>query len=237
MEDAPYLKSLADQITRSDGSMSMRESSQLMFDYLGPVITERRQNPGEDFISKLINSDVDGRAMTPHEAERLVGLVLLGGLDTVINFLGFVMAFLAQNPSHRQHLVDNPTSIPKAVGELFRRFPVVADGRMIHHDIELDGVQLKAGEMILLPTMLDGLDEREHQCPMDLDFSRKPSQNSFFGNGPHTCAGMHLARKEVTITLQEWLKKIPQFTLQADFKLEYQSSIVSTIKKVPLIWE
>jgi camphor 5-monooxygenase len=236
MEDAPRLKAIADQITRPDGSLSMREASQLFFDYLGPVIEERWQHRGKDFISELINNEVDGRRVTKPEAERLIGLVLLAGLDTVINFLGFVMSFLGQNPEYRQQIASNPKIIPQAVDEMFRRFPVVADGRMVHHDIVVDGVQLKQGEMVLLPSMLDGLDEREHQCPMHVDFSRPKTANSFFGNGPHTCAGMHIARKETTVTIEEWFKRIPDFWLESGTKLEYQSGVVSTIRNVNLVW-
>ncbi len=108
---------------------------------------------------------------------------------------------------------------------------------MVKEDIEFDGVPLKQGEMILLPTMLDTLDDRKYECPMEVDFNRKRQPNSFFGGGPHFCAGTHLARKEILVTLREWLKRIPEFELAEDAALQYQSSIVSTIKGVKLTWD
>lgn len=237
LEDGPYLKSIVDHITRPDGTVSMREASNMFFDYLDPVIDERWANPGDDFISILINSEIDGRKITKPEAQRLIGLILIGGLDTVINFLGFVMVFLARNPDYRRELVENPKRLRPAIEEFSRRFPIVAIARMIKEDIQFDGVTLKQGEMILLPTMLDTLDDREYECPMKVDFDRKRKPNSFFGGGPHVCAGMHLARKEIIVTLEEWLKRIPEFRLADDFDPQYQSSIVSTIKGVKLAWD
>jgi cytochrome P450 len=236
LEDGPYLKSIVDHITRPDGTVSMRDASNMLFEYLDPVIDDRWANPGEDFISVLINSEVEGRKITKPEAQRLIGLILIGGLDTVINFLGFVMMFLAENPEYRRELANNPQRIRTVVEELGRRFPIVAIARTVKKDIELDGVTLRQGEMILLPTMLDTLDDREYECPMKVDFDRRRKPNSFFGGGPHVCAGMHLARKEIIVTLQEWLKRIPEFELSDDVAPRYQSSIVSTIKGVRLAW-
>jgi len=237
MADAPRLKSIADQITRPDGSISMAEASEKFFEYLRPWIAERRRNPGSDTISQIVNGDFQGRKLNDYEAERVCGLLLLAGLDTVVNFMSFAMLFLAQNSEHRRKLAADPSLIPSAVEELFRRLPLVADGRLIAQDIECDGVTLKAGEMILLPTMLHGLDERENECPMRVDFSRKKIAHSFFGGGPHRCAGLHVARAEVTITLEEWLKRIPEFEPAPGYRSRYHSGVVSSLESLPLRWK
>jgi cytochrome P450 len=237
MADAPRLKVIADQITRPDGSLSMADASEKFFQYLQPWIVERRLRPGKDAISQIVNGDFQGRKLNDYEAQRVCGLLLLAGLDTVVNFLSFAILFLAQSPEHRRKLAADSSLIPSAVEEFFRRLPLVADGRLIAEDIECDGVMLKAGEMILLPTMLHGLDERENECPMQVDFSRKKISHSFFGGGAHRCAGLHVARAEVTITLEEWLKKIPEFDTAPDFRPRYHSGVVSSLESLPLRWK
>jgi camphor 5-monooxygenase len=235
-EDAPRLKKIVDKITRMDGSISMADASQLLFDYLAPVVAERMARPGDDAISVIINTKVKDRAMTAIEAQRVCGLLLLAGLDTVVNFLSFVMLYLANNPTLRRDLAACPEKIPAAVEEFFRLLPLVADGRMVAKDIVVDGVQLKVGQMVLLPTMLHGLDERENECPTKFDTSRKRVGHSFFGGGVHRCAGLHIARAEVTVTLEEWLAEIPEFSVAPGTNLAYQSGVVATLSSLPLVW-
>lgn len=234
LTDAPRLKYIGDQMTRPDGTMSMGEAIQQFFDYLSPFIDKRMREPGDDAISAIVQSKVNGRDLTKDEALKICGLVLLAGLDTVVNFLSFSLHFLAQNPQQRQLLIDDPTLIPVATEELLRRFGLVADARLIKHPIIVDGVQLNVGDMVALPTMLFGLDEREHACPMHVDFARKDINHITFGHGVHHCAGAHLARLEVQTTLREWLARIPEFEITADANIGYQAGIVGAMTSLPL---
>jgi cytochrome P450 len=124
----------------------------------------------------------------------------------------------------------------RSAEEMFRRFPVVSDARMVAKDLSFKGVQLKRGDMILLPTALHGLDESLNPDPWKLDLDRRGMSHSTFGGGPHRCAGMHLARMETIISLEEWLKRIPEFSLRADAKPTYFSGIVAAVQNVPLVW-
>jgi cytochrome P450 len=236
-KDMPYLKHLGDQMTRPDGSMTFAEARDAFYRYLAPIIEQRMRAPGEDAISKIATGQIDGRPITIDEALRMTGLLLLGGLDTVINFLSFSMQFLARSPAHRQELVDHPERIPAAAEELLRRFGPVADGRIVTSDLEFHGVQLKAGDQILLPQLLTGLDERENACPMHVDFSRKKLSHTTFGHGSHLCLGQHLARREIVVTLTEWLARIPQFEIAPGARISHQGGVVGSVKSLPLVWD
>lgn len=216
---------------------SFSRAKDAFWDYVRPVIAERKGKAGSDLLSMIVNSEVEGRAMTERETLSLIALVLLAGLDTTVNFLGFVMAFLGKNPGHVQQLVDEPSRIPRCVEELFRRFPVVAEARMVRDDLVYEGLELKKGEMILLPTVLTGLDERENQNAMEVDFNRPHPKHTTFGEGVHRCVGMHLARMEVTITLQEWLKRVPRFRLAPGARPQFHAGLIAGISNVPLIWD
>jgi cytochrome P450 len=236
-KDMPFLKNLGDQMTRPDGSMTFAEARDAFYAYLSPILDARTLAPADDAISKIVSGKIDGRQITKDEALRMTGLLLLGGLDTVINFLGFCMQFLAQSPAHRQELVDHPERIPAATEELLRRFGLVADGRILKSDFVFYGVQLKQGDQILLPQLLTGLDERENACPMHVDFSRKKVSHTTFGHGSHLCLGQHLARREIIATLTEWLVRIPQFQIAPGATISHQGGIVGSVRALPLVWD
>lgn len=242
MDDAGFLTHFAQQILRPDGTTSEEMAESLdksirgFYDYLGPVIDARRGKDGQDMITTVINSEYNGQPMPQDVALSLIANLLLAGLDTVVSFLSFVMIFLSRNPDHVKELTDKPEMIPNSVEELLRRFPIVADARMVAKDYEFDGVQLMRGEMVQVPTVFSGLDERLNDDPWKVDFQRKRPQHSTFGDGVHRCAGMHLARMEITVTLQEWLARIPRFRMVADSKPKYFSGMVATVENVQLEW-
>lgn len=234
--DAPRLKHLGDQITRPDGSMTFAEAIAALEAYIGPIIEARRRAPGDDLLSNVFNGTIDGRALSGEECLRMGVELLLAGIDTVVNFLGFVMLFLARNPAHRRELVADPARIPDAVEELLRAHGVLTVARGVTRDLEFHGAPLKAGELIAVPTMLHGLDERENACPMTVDFGRRSHRHSAFGQGPHHCVGAPLARLELRVTLEEWLRRIPDFEVAPGAVIEQQSGIVGCVRALPLVW-
>ena len=208
-----------------------------IFEYAAARIAERRAKPGEDLISKLTRAEVKGRLLTDQEIVGMVSLVLIGGMDTVVTAMSFAALFLARSPAHRKQLIDNPALIPKAVDELLRRFPIVNQGRCVAQDLVYKGVALKAGDMIVLPTTLHGLDERVFPNPLAVDFNRPTPIHSTFGNGPHRCPGSNLGRTEIKVFIEEWLRRVPDFHLQPGQKISMRSGVNGTVYGLPLAWE
>jgi cytochrome P450 len=147
-----------------------------------------------------------------------------------------MMIHLARNPELVAELRDDKLKLMRSAEEMFRRFPVVSEARMVAKDQEYKGVELKRGDMILLPTALHGLDETENPDPWRVNLERRGISHTTFGGGPHRCAGMHLARMEVIVTLEEWLQRIPEFRLADGAQPIYHSGIVAAVDDVPLVW-
>ena len=242
LEDVPLLSRLATQMTRPEGdtpeemAQSLDHANRGFFDYVEPVIRTRTGTSGQDLITLLVNSEINGEPISHDKALGLISLLLLAGLDTVVNLLGFMMIYLARNPAKVALLRSDPRKLMRSTEEVFRRFPVVSEARMVAKDTELCGVELKRGDMILLPTALSGLDETLNPAPWDLDPDRRSFSHSTFGGGPHRCAGMHLARMEVLVTLQEWFRLIPEFTLAPGTTPIYHSGIVAAVDNIQLAW-
>jgi len=150
--------------------------------------------------------------------------------------MSFAAHFLARSAKHRRQLIEKPELIPKAVDELLRRFPIVNQGRYVPEDYVYKGVALKAGDMIVLPTTLHGLDERKFANPLEVDFERPTPIHSTFGNGPHRCPGSNLGRTEMKVFLQEWLPRIPDFRIKPGARVGMSSGVNGTIYELPLEW-
>ena len=243
LTDAATLRRYADAINRPDPETDWEgEASPFswalkgFFDYLRPVLDERRGSNRDDILSRIVNGEVDGRALTAEEALQICTQTLVGGLDTVVNFLGFIMVHLARYPSDREELVADPTLIPVAIEEMFRRYPIVTIGREVAKDVEYAGVRLRKGDMIATPTPLAGIDDRVNPSPMNVDFHRASSEHTTFGNGAHRCPGAQLARTEIRITLEEWLSRIPDFSLMPDHDIRYAGGLTATVEQVHLVW-
>jgi cytochrome P450 len=243
LEDVPHLAALAAVMLRPPGNTPAEQAAALdaanqgFFEYVEPIIEARRGTERTDLITLMVNGEINGGPMARDKLLGLVSLLLLGGLDTVVNLLGFMMHFLSTNPAKVAEMRDDPVRLKRSAEEVFRRFPVVSDARTIARDIEFRGVQMKKGELILLPTVLHGLDDRENACPWDLDLTRGRMNHSTFGQGPHRCAGMHLARMEVIVTLEEWLKRIPEFRPAEGSNPVFLAGIIGTVKNVELEWD
>jgi len=242
MTDAPMLSRFAEDMTRPPGATpdemaAALEAAQAGFDrYVEPIINARRGGTGNDLITIMVNNDINGEPLSHERAIGLISLLLLGGLDTVVNFLSFMMLHLARHPEIVADLRSAPLVLLRAVEEMFRRFPVIAEARMVAKDLHYRGVSLKRGDMILIPTALHGLDEGENENAMALDIRRKKVSHMTFGGGPHRCAGMHLARMEAIVTLQEWLARIPEFHVSAGTAPTFRSGIIAAVDNVQLAW-
>jgi cytochrome P450 len=243
MEDAPRLNALANEMTRPSGNTpeeqgrSLKAANAGFFEYVAPIIAARRGGTGTDLITQMVNSEINGAPMPDDKMLGLVSLLLLGGLDTVVNFLSFMMIYLARHPETVDEMIADPVKLQRGVEEMFRRFAVVADARYVVSDMEFHGTRLKAGDLVFLPTALHGLDDTQHENPMKVDLSRRNVAHSTFAQGPHRCAGMHLARLEVLVTLQEWFARIPRFALKEGAAPTYHCGIVAAVENIPLVWE
>jgi camphor 5-monooxygenase len=237
MADAPDIQRWAECMTRPNPPIPFEEARQAFFDYLDPIVEARRAFPGKDLISHIINADMGGRQLDREESVLLATQILVAGVDTVVNFLSFAMLFLAQNPEARADLLVRPDGVMAATHELFRRFGLVVIARMVKNDITYRGVEMKAGDMVCIPTQVHGLDETINPDPMRVDFNRTRARHSAFGSGPHMCPGQELARAEVAITIEEWLKRIPEFRVATDADINCSGGVVAQINRLVLEWE
>ncbi|GAB2572072.1 cytochrome P450 [Leucobacter ruminantium] len=185
-----------------------------LMEYFDGMIKKREAEGGDhdDLIDKVINSRIDGRELTHKEKLSYCFLLFLAGLDTTAWGLRASLWYLAQNPKAQQQLRDNPDQIPMAVEEFLRTLsPVQAMARTCLKDTEIQGQEIKEGERVVLVFGAGNRDPEIFEDPNEIKIDREDNRHLAFGGGIHRCLGSNLARKELVIGLEEFLKRIPSF--------------------------
>tara|TARA_R110000787_G_scaffold9028_20_gene31491 strand:+ start:3768 stop:4976 length:1209 start_codon:yes stop_codon:yes gene_type:complete len=239
LSDRPRLRALGSQLTRPDGSMTVEQLRDAADDYLAPYIAARMANPGTDLFSRILSEPVEGRTWSEDEARRMCRNLLFGGLDTVVAMVGMVALHLARHPEDQALLRARPDLIPDAADELMRRYPTVSVSRNLVTDVEVDGVTLKAGDIIYLPSVLHNLDPASFDAPEAVRFDRKlnATRHTTMGVGAHRCVGAGLARMEVIVFLREWLGRMPTVRLDPDRPVTMKGGNVGACTALPLRWD
>jgi cytochrome P450 len=180
---------------------------------------------------------VGGQPIRDIDATNLASQVMVGGLDTVVNFLSYMMLLLATRPDLQKQIAQNPASMTHVTNELLRRLPIVSSAREVVADVEVDGVTLRAGDMVVAPTALVGLSEEINKNPLEVDFARSNKQHATFGFGHHSCPGHSLARMEIRIVLEEWFARIPSFRLAPNQRVGHRGGITAGTDPFILEWD
>ncbi len=235
--DRDMLIDLTDKVINAADPAVRRSARDQSEAYVTEKVQERRGGAGEDLITAIVNGAIDQRAVSDDEAIAMVTNLVHGGLDTVRANMTFIAHFLATHVEHRRQLAIDPGLIPNAVDELLRWLSLPSLARCVKRDIEFCGVQLKAGDQILMPFVLGSCDEQVHRNALAVDFARKDTKSLTFGGGAHFCPGRAIARLELRIFLEEWMKRIPEFTLAAESKPVGTGGIVAGLRNVQLKWE
>lgn len=239
IEDKAFLIPIAEASVRGRDVATRTKAMMDMAGYLQKWVAERREQPGDDLLTQLVNVDIQGERISFEEAVSYAVLVLFGGLDTVAGMLAFFARFLATHDAHRRQIVarlDDDAFLKQAIEEIIRRHGIANTARVVTHDFEYKGISFKAGDRLLPPNLLVGLDDRVNADPLEVDFDRAGGVHAAFGNGPHACPGAILARRELRIFLREWLSRIPDFRIKPGTTPVLATGMVNGVLKLELVW-
>ena len=213
---------------------TIAEATRNVVGFLRDEIEDRRRNPRGDIISYALGVEVDGRKLNEDELVGFAFNLFIGGLDTVSTNMGLQFLHLARNPQHQQLLKDDPRQIPHAIDEMMRAYAAVTTFRTCTRETEFNGVKMMPGDKVAMSTTLAGRDPQEFPEPGEVRFDRNPRHVSF-GFGPHMCVGMHLAKREMRIAIEEFVSRIPQFGIRPGPAVEYHLGMIQPVT-LPLVW-
>ena len=189
-----------------------------LYQYLTDAIQQRRENPGSDMLSAVMTGDGN---FTDLELLGMSHLLILAGLDTVTAAIGFSLLELARRPALREQLRGNPRQIRVFIEEIVRLEPSAPVApRVLTETTVVGGMTLPAGSSVHLCMAAVNRDGSDSISTDELVMDGKVHRHWGFGGGPHRCLGSHLARMELTVIVDEWLKRIPEFELALDYQPE-----------------
>jgi cytochrome P450 len=208
--------------------------------YFLNLVADKRNHPGDDMISRLIEVEVDrGDGVTTRlDDDEIAGFAtLLGGAgaETVTKLVGNAVVLFARNPVEWRKVLDDPGMIPTAVEEILRFLPPSQyQGRYSVRESVYGGVTIPAGHPTLLITGSANRDERFFDRPDEFVIERPPSLALGFGYGVHSCLGAALARMESRIAIEELARRWPDYTVDEARCRRVHMSNVAGYASVPL---
>lgn len=224
-----------DAILRNRDRESMAAAVRQITGYLAEQCEERRRNPRNDLLTLGVQAEAAGK-LTEDQLTGFCFNLFVGGLDTVSTNMSSHFRHLAEHPEQQAFLRDHPERIPDALDELMRVYAGVTTSRRCVAETTIGDARIMPGDMVMLPTILAGHDPEAYSDPEVVDFNRKPRHVSF-GYGPHICIGIHLAKRELRIAMQEALSVLPEFRIAPGAEIEsFLAGIVGPCA-LPLVWD
>lgn len=206
---------------------------------MNAIIDERKRNPSDDLISKLVQAHPDDDVLSHDEIIGESLLLLIGGNETTRNVISGGLEALMRHPDERRKLVDDPTKVPGAVEECLRWVtPVINMARTATSHVEIKGKTIPPGDQVLLMYASANRDERVFDEPDRFDVERTPNPHVAFGHSAHFCLGASLARLEIKVMLEEVIDRLPGIRL-ADPDAPVQrtrSSFIRGIMSLPVVF-
>jgi cytochrome P450 len=200
-------------------------------DYLVELLAKRRQVPGDDLLSGLVQTDLSVR-----EAADFAQLLVTAGTETVGRLLGWAAVLLDQHPDQRAALAAGPSLIPNAVEELLRyEGPSPVQARWTTQAVDVHGVRIPSDSKVLLLTSSAGRDERKYQDADRFDIHRQIEHHVAFGYGVHFCLGAALARLESRIALAKALARHPSWQVDHGSSVRVHTSTVRGWSSIPVL--
>ncbi len=204
--------------------------------FLRGFIAEKESHPDDHLVSKIVHGQIEGRGLTDEEKIGIVWFLWLGGLDTVAATISQMFRRLVMEPGIQSRLRDHPELINSAVEEFLRTQPILSSARIATRDFEWHGVTIKAGDSVQCLNSAGNFDPEKFACPREFDPARKNNRHFTFIAGIHLCLGATLARRELRVVLDEWFKRIPEFTVRPGADTTVFPGLLS-IRNLPLVWQ
>jgi cytochrome P450 len=205
--------------------------------YFADHIEHRKKHPTNDLISTLMKArDKDGQPLSDAHVQGSLRLLLIAGIDTTWSAIGASLWHLAKTPGDRERLIAEPELMPSAIEEFLRAFAPVTMAREVVKETEIGGCPIKPGNMVLLSFPAANRDPAVFPDADKVVIDRRQNPHAAFGLGIHRCVGSNLARMEMTVAIEEWLKRIPDFRLDPAGKVAWSEGTVRGPRQLPMLF-
>jgi cytochrome P450 len=233
-EDGPKFRTFIHRILEKPGQSGPIDEEDTMIFYLQEIIAAHRESPSDDLVSYLLEQEIDGQPLDDGHVEGTVALALIAGIDTTWSAIGASLWHLAQYAEDRQRLLDEPELMTFAVEEFLRFYAPVTMARMVAEDTELGGCPVHEGDWVLLPFPAANRDPEAFEDADRFVIDRRKNRHAAFGLGIHRCLGSNLARMELRVAIEEWLRRVPDYELADPEGVRWSTGQVRGPRELPV---
>ena len=206
--------------------------------YCSEWVESRRKgsSSAEDAIAALFAHEENaGRPFSAAEAGMHLGMLVIGGSETIAKGIALYISLLARFPDQRELLIEDPTRIPEGFHEALRYDnPTQFLCRTVAQDLEMRGETLRKGQGVMLLYASGNRDEREFDRPDVFDVRRCPERILSFSVGEHLCLGIHLARLEAKVIVEELLARFPGYELDFERANAIRTEFIKGYASLPM---
>jgi cytochrome P450 len=202
--------------------------------YMDARIAEHMAEPQDDLTTFLLEAELDGQKLDPDHVRGTMVLLMIAGIDTTWSAIGASLWHLAQNPADRRRLAAEPGLMTTAVEEFLRAYAPVTMARLVAKDVDFKGHPMKEGDWLLLPFPAANRDPDFFPDADEVRLDREENRHAAFGLGIHRCIGSNLARMELRVALEEWMKRYPDFELSDPERVTWSAGQVRGPRCVPV---
>ncbi len=203
-------------------------------EYFVKQIEDHRENPRDDFTNYLLNVEVEGHKLADEHIFGTMVLTLVAGIDTTWSAIGASLFHLATHPEDLERLVNEPELMPVAIEEFLRYYAPVTMARLVKHDMEYLGCPMKEDDWLLLGFPAANRDPSVFPDADKFIIDRAENRHVAFGLGIHRCAGSNLARMELRVAIEEFIKRYPRFELDPSKDVTWAPGQVRGPRALPL---
>ena len=225
-----------DVLEFADDEERRREGTLALIEYFVSEVERRKTEPGDDLLSALIHGDVDGEPIEDAVVLGVAALTLIAGVDTTWSAIGSSLWHLATHPEDAKTLATDPEAMTLGVEELLRAYSPVTMARVVTTDIEFEGCPMHAGDKVLMNFPSANRDPEAFEHPDEVILDRAHNRHVAFGSGIHRCAGSNLARMELRVAIEEWLRRIPEFRIEPGAEITWAGGQVRGPRSVPVVF-
>ncbi|MGD0881582.1 MAG: cytochrome P450 [Acidimicrobiales bacterium] len=220
----------------ADDEEVRREGTLGLIEFFVSELARRKEHPGDDLMSALLQSEVDGQPIEDSIVLGISALTLIAGVDTTWSAIGSSLWHLATHPEDAKTLATDPAAMPLAIEELLRAYSPVTMARIVTSDIEFQGCPMRTNDKVLMNFPAANRDPDAFEHPEQVILDRAHNRHVAFGSGIHRCAGSNLARMELRVAIEEWLKRIPEFRIEEGAEVTWAGGQVRGPRRVPVVF-
>ena len=202
--------------------------------YITARIEEHLAHPQDDLTTFLLEAEIDGNRLDPSHVFGTMVLLMAAGIDTTWSAIGASLWHLAQHADDRRRLVAEPELMPTAIEEFLRAYAPVTMARLVAEDFEFQGCPMHEGDWLLLPFPSANRDPDVFPDADRVVIDRVENRHAAFGLGIHRCLGSNLARMELTVAVEEFLARYPDFELSDPDSVTWSAGQVRGPRSIPI---